>query len=204
MTRCGIDEAGRGPLAGPVVAAAVILPGFFDTSVLADSKSVSPRQRERARAVILDGRARTGVGWVWPEEIDRINIHHAALLAMERAWQDLMMDFPTGENERLEVLVDGIHCPRGISAPPGAELVLSAVKGGDGLVPEIMAASILAKTTRDRWMVEYARTDGRYGFECHKGYPTRAHREAIRRHGPCGIHRRTFRGVSGEAHRTGR
>ncbi|TVR69756.1 MAG: ribonuclease HII [Spirochaetaceae bacterium] len=191
--RCGIDEAGRGPLAGPVVAAAVILPPAFDTAMLADSKALSERRRGAVRGAILSGGARAGFGWVWPEEIDRINIHHATLLAMRHALDALLSDrSPTGAGS-LEVMVDGLYCPTEISVPPGLKLALRAVVGGDGTIPEIMAASILAKTARDQWMIDYALQDDRYGFERHKGYPTRAHRAALLRHGPSGIHRRSFR-----------
>ena len=137
---CGIDEAGRGPLAGPVTAAAVVLPTGFDTSCLADSKALSPHRRETAAAAVLENAA-WGTGWAWPEEIDSINIHNATLLAMKRAYRDLGMPVDL-------VLVDGKFTPS-ISAP------CRAIVRGDSSLPEIMAASILAKVLRDRWMVRY-------------------------------------------------
>lgn len=186
-TICGIDEAGRGPLAGPVTAAAVILPPSFDRSSLKDSKVLSPHARERAFDALLRDMCPLGIGWVWPEEIDQINIHHASLLAMHRAYRQLREEFPTAQVSRI--LVDGQFCPE-ISGPPCTALV-----GGDHLEPAIMAASIVAKVSRDRWMVRYAVQDGRYGFDTHKGYPTAAHRTALARHGASPIHRRSFRGV---------
>jgi ribonuclease HII len=175
---CGIDEAGRGPLAGPVTAAAVILPEVFDTTILADSKTLSKKKRTAVEAVIR----RTSVwaiGWAWPAEIDCLNIHHATLLAMKRAF--------TGLAEQPEaVLVDGKFCP-------DIPISCTAVVKGDSIHPEIMAASILAKNTRDRWMETAASLYPGYGFERHAGYPTKSHRRAVSLLGPCGIHRLTFR-----------
>ena len=195
MGRCGIDEAGRGPLAGPVVAAAVILPDALDLSILADSKALSSRQREDSRDQIISSGAAIGYGWVWPEEIDRLNIHNASLLAMSCAWEDLLTAAPLNAPVCGTILVDGLFVPPRLREPPGISLKVEALVGGDHLIPEIMAASILAKTARDTWMTGYARQDPRYGFERHKGYPTKMHKEAILRHGPSPIHRRTFRGV---------
>ncbi len=179
---CGIDEAGRGPLAGPVTAAAVILPGDFPCEILADSKALSPKSRAGAAEVIISRAVSWAVGWAWPEEIDRINIHHATLLAMERAVLGL------GIRPDL-MLVDGLFTPEvGIRG--------EAVVRGDATVPQIMAASIIAKTRRDAWMERYALLDPGYGFEKHKGYPTKEHRKRIRELGPCSIHRRSFRLIS--------
>ncbi|MFW5694214.1 MAG: ribonuclease HII [Alkalispirochaeta sp.] len=186
-TICGIDEVGRGPLAGPVTAAAVVLTPSFDRSLLKDSKALTLRARERAGTALETAGCPRGVGWAWPEEIDRINIHHAALLAMQRAYHALLTDFPTVSFSHI--IVDGKFCPH-IDGPPCSPLV-----GGDHIEPAIMAASIIAKIARDRWMIRYAREDDRYGFETHKGYPTKTHREALARHGACPIHRRSFRGV---------
>lgn len=185
---CGIDEAGRGPLAGPVYAAAVVLPAGFPVGLLADSKRLSPERREELRSLIDRG-ARVGIGHADAAEIDRLNIHHATLAAMRRAWEALCRSWPERMDARIEIRVDGRFCP---DVPVRCE----ALVGGDALVPAIMAASIVAKTERDRWMIRYAEREPRYGFELHKGYPTAAHREAIARHGPCPIHRRTFRGVT--------
>lgn len=176
---CGIDEAGRGPLAGPVTAAAVILPPRFPTGRLDDSKALQPDVREEL-APLIRARARAwAVGWAWPAEIDRVNIHHATLLAMLRAFRGLAVTPDL-------VLVDGRFTPA-VDRPCRAEI------DGDARFPAIMAASILAKTARDRWMVRYAGIDGRYGFERHFGYATRRHRCRLRRHGPSPIHRRSFK-----------
>lgn len=186
-TICGIDEAGRGPLAGPVTAAAVILTADFDRSLLKDSKVLSLRARERAFQALVQGKCPLGIGWAWPDEIDRINIHHASLRAMERAYGQLITEFPNVQMSLI--MVDGRFCPEIPSHP------CTALVGGDHLEPAIMAASIVAKVTRDRWMVRHATEDGRYGFESHKGYPTAAHRAALQLHGASPIHRRSFRGV---------
>ncbi len=176
---CGIDEAGRGPIAGPVAAGAVVLPRGFPVEILDDSKALSAAQREAAAAVIRERAVAWALGWAWPAEIDRLNIHHATLLAMRRAVACL-------EVRPDLLLVDGLFVPD--AGVPGRAIVR-----GDATVPQIMAASILAKTARDAWMAEYARQDPRYGFEKHKGYPTPEHRLAVERHGPCPIHRRSFR-----------
>lgn len=176
---CGVDEAGRGPLAGPVTAAAVILSADFPTGLLADSKRLPPARREAAARVIRERATAWALGWASAEEIDRINIHRATLLAMRRAVDGLAVR-PT------LLLVDGLFVPE-------AGVTGRAVVRGDATVPAIMAASILAKTARDAWMTEYATREPGYGFDRHKGYPTREHREAIARLGPCAIHRRSFR-----------
>lgn len=185
---CGIDEVGRGPLAGPVTAAAVILDPTFPVERLRDSKALSPAARESIFTLLTEGAGSVGVGWVWPEEIDRINIHNASLEAMVRAYREIPSRSPrTGPDH---VVVDGRFCPDLGDTPCEARV------GGDRSVPEIMAASIIAKVLRDRWMTRYDAIDPRYGFAAHKGYPTPAHRAALARHGPCVIHRRSFRGVS--------
>jgi ribonuclease HII len=176
---CGIDEAGRGPLAGPVTAAAVILPKGFPCELLADSKALTPEKRKRTAAVIRAKAVSWAVGWAWPEEIDRINIHRATLLAMARAVNGLSL-------RPGLLLVDGLFTPR-------VDLPCRAVVKGDATVPQIMAASILAKTARDSWMERYSRIEPDYGFERHKGYPTAEHRRIIRRLGLSVIHRRSFR-----------
>lgn len=179
MWTCGIDEAGRGPLAGPVTAAAVVLPADFPCEILNDSKKLSPARRETAATIIRSRATAWATGWAWPEEIDRLNIHRATLLAMQRA----VLALPLRPSR---LLVDGLFVPD--TAIPG-----QAVIGGDGLVPAIMAASIIAKTARDLWMVRYGRIEPDWCFEEHKGYPTRKHRELIRRHGLSAIHRLSFR-----------
>jgi ribonuclease HII len=179
MLVCGIDEAGRGPLAGPVTAAAVILPSGFPTACLKDSKQLTAVQRERAAALIRNHALAWATGWAWPEEIDTLNIHRATLLAMQRALRGLCV------TPQL-VLVDGKYTPQ-------LPLPCRACVRGDRSIPAIMAASIIAKTERDRWMTRYARIEPQYGFEQHKGYPTRLHRERIHRLGPSAIHRQSFR-----------
>ncbi|MBN2353929.1 MAG: ribonuclease HII [Spirochaetales bacterium] len=176
---CGVDEAGRGPLAGPVTAGAVVLGEGFPIGILADSKALSPMRRERAAAVIRARAKAWAAGWAWPEEIDRYNIHCATLLAMARAVRAL------GLKPDL-VLVDGLYTPAVASA-------CRAMVGGDTIVPEIMAASIVAKTARDLWMERYGRVESDYRFEEHKGYPTKAHRELVKKLGPSPIHRKSFR-----------
>jgi ribonuclease HII len=176
---CGIDEAGRGPLAGPVTAAAVILPAGFPLELLADSKVLTPARRTRSAAIIRAKAVAWAVGWAWPEEIDRINIHHATLLAMTRA--------VLGLSRKPELLlVDGLFTPV-------IDIPRRAIVKGDATVPQIMAASILAKTARDTWMDRYSRIEPGYGFDRHKGYPTKEHRRTIERLGPSAIHRWSFR-----------
>jgi ribonuclease HII len=178
----GVDEAGRGPIAGPVAAAAVILPPGFPTEVLDDSKVLSCSRRQAAAAVIRERAVSWGIGWATHEEIDALNIHRATLLAMSRAIQAMSI-----RPERI--LVDGLYCPDcGI---PG-----TAIVKGDATVPEIMAASILAKTARDAWMEEYALQEPQYMFEKHKGYPTAEHRRIVLEIGPSRIQRRSFRVTS--------
>ncbi len=178
MIVCGVDEAGRGPLAGPVTAAAVILNAEFPRDQLNDSKKLSESQRLRLRGEIQAGSV-WAIGWATPEEIDHRNIHHATLLAMRRAIDQLSV--------RPDLIqVDGRFVP-----PDLREAV--AVIHGDALVPEIMAASILAKTERDAWMCRYAAVEPLYLFEKHKGYPTAEHRALIDQYGPSGIHRYSFR-----------
>ena len=176
---CGIDEAGRGPLAGPVAAAAVILPVQFPCNILDDSKALDPEQRTAAAAVIRDWAIAWSIGWASPAEIDLLNIHNATLLAMKRAVRSLAV-CPS------RLLVDGLLCPQcGIASV--------AIVKGDKTIPEIMAASIIAKTARDRWMEEYSQLEPAYGFERHKGYPTPDHRRIVLALGPSRIQRRSFR-----------
>ena len=175
---CGVDEAGRGPLAGPVFAACVILRRSDPIDGLADSKVLN---HERRMELAIEIRARA-VAWAVAsatvEEIDRINILRASLLAMQRAVEQLTV-------EPHEVLIDGLHCPE-IRFPA------RAIVDGDALVAEISAASILAKTARDAVMVEMHALYPDYGFALHKGYSTRQHLEALQLHGVCPIHRRSF------------
>lgn len=188
---CGIDEAGRGPLAGPVTAAAVVLGPETPRELLIDSKRLSPVKREIAAAEIRRSALYWGIGWADHREIDALNIHNAALLAMRRAYYSITLAMRSRGVPRIpisEVLVDGKFAP-----DLGTETPVRAVIGGDRTVPEISAASILAKTSRDRWMVEKELVFPGYAFSVHKGYPTARHRESIEKLGPAPIHRRSFR-----------
>jgi len=176
---CGVDEAGRGPLAGEVVAACVILDPRRPIDGLADSKQLSPAQREKLSAQIKANALGWAVASATVEEIDRLNILQASLLAMQRALDSLCID-------ATEVLVDGLYVPK--NAPSGARAIVQ----GDATVPAISAASILAKCARDATMVALHVQWPRYGFNRHKGYSTAEHLQALREHGPCEHHRRSF------------
>jgi ribonuclease HII len=178
----GLDEAGRGPLAGPVYAAAVILPEDFPLNILDDSKKLDGERRNAAAALITK-KAAWGIAWAEAPEIDRINILRASLLAMKRAWEALAAKTVT--DGRLTAVVDGLYCPE-------LPIPCRALVRADALVPEVMAASILAKTARDRMMIRYSWFYPEYGYDRHKGYPTKEHREAIRRYGPSPIQRKSF------------
>ena len=175
----GIDEAGRGPLAGPVVAAAVILDPQQPIAGLADSKLLSERKRELLFDEIISKALAYGIGSASPAEIDDVNILQATFLAMRRAIQQLSIK-PT------LALVDGNQDPK-LGCPT------QTIVQGDRLIPAISAASILAKVTRDRWMLELDQQYPGYGFAQHKGYPTLAHKEAILRLGLTIVHRKSFR-----------
>lgn len=174
----GVDEAGRGPLAGPVVAACVLLDPAYPIVGLADSKTLSAARREALAARIRDHALAWAVGEASVAEIDALNILRATLLAMARA-VDALSVHPD------EVLVDGLHCP-------AVSCRVRAVIKGDATVPSISAASILAKTVRDAAMVGLHARHPDYGFDRHKGYPTAEHVEALRRLGPIAAHRRSF------------
>jgi ribonuclease HII len=176
---CGTDEAGRGPLAGDVFAAAVILPEGFVIEGLDDSKKLTEKKREKLFDVIISNAVSCGIASCTPQEIDELNILNAALLAMRRAVAKLdpQPDF---------LLIDG-NVTKGFSLP------CRAVVGGDGIVPEIAAASVLAKVSRDRQCLELDRMYPGYGFAKHKGYPTAEHYRAIEENGVLPIHRKSFR-----------
>ncbi|MDW7709600.1 MAG: ribonuclease HII [Deferrisomatales bacterium] len=178
---CGLDEVGRGPLAGPVVAAAVVLSPGTEIPGLDDSKRLGPAARARLEPAIRSAAVDFALAVASPAEIDALNILQASLLAMGRAVAGLSEppDF---------LLVDG-------NRPVPSPLPQRTVVGGDGLSTAIAAASVLAKQYRDALMEEYGRVHPGYGFEIHRGYPTPEHREALRRLGPCPLHRRSFRGV---------
>jgi ribonuclease HII len=179
---CGLDEAGRGPLAGPVTAGCVVLPADFPQEVLGDSKVLTQNQREKAFALIQE-RAAWGLGWCDASEIDQINILQASLKAMRRAFDDLKARFPLVEI--AGAIVDGLYCPV-LSIP------CTAMVKADALEPCVSAASIVAKVSRDRFMTQAHADDPRYGFATHKGYPTLAHRKALEEYGPGPLHRLTF------------
>jgi ribonuclease HII len=175
----GIDEAGRGPLAGPVVAAAVVLPRKFSHKVLDDSKKLTPEQRDELHAeLIAHAEIRWSAAVVCVEEIDRRNILRATHEAMRRAVGAL-----AGAPDH--VLIDGLPV-HPFSIPQ------TALVGGDGLSFSIAAASVIAKVTRDRLMIEYDTAFPEYAFAQHKGYGTALHLERLKKHGPCEIHRRSF------------
>ena len=177
-TVCGVDEAGRGPLAGPVCAAAVILPRGLDIPGLNDSKKLTAKRREALYDIITEQALAYGIAFASEQEIDEINILQATFLAMRRA-------FDAMQRRCDYVLVDGNRMP---PMPVPGETVVK----GDAKSPSIAAASILAKVSRDRVMLEYAKQYPEYQFEKHKGYGTKAHVEALHAFGPSPIHRRTF------------
>lgn len=175
---CGVDEAGRGPLAGPVCAAAVILPPHLEIPGLNDSKKLTDKRRRELFPVILEQALAYGIAFADHAEVDEINILQATYLAMERALAQLSI--------RPDIaLIDG-------NRAKDFGLPVQTVVHGDSLSANIAAASILAKVTRDNLMLEMAESYPQYGFEVHKGYGTKAHYEAILQHGPCPIHRMTF------------
>lgn len=179
LTRvCGADEAGAGPLAGRVYAAAVILPEGWDAPYLNDSKKVTEKRREVLFEQITRQAVAWAVAWADEKEIDQINILNARMLAMDRAIRalDPPADFALIDGNRSA----GITCPN------------ETVVKGDGKSASIAAASILAKVSRDRYMLEMAEQYPEYAFEKHKGYPTKLHYERLRQYGPCPIHRLTF------------
>ena len=186
--RCvaGLDEAGRGCLAGPVVAAAVVMPAGSLVEGVNDSKKLTPVRREKVFEALRETAVACGVGLVYQEEIDRINIYQATIKAMKQAVASLAVspDY---------LMIDGMRLP-------GCSLVQEKIVSGDAYCYSIAAASIVAKVTRDRLMLEFDKAYPGYGFARHKGYGTREHMEALRKHSPCGLHRKTFRPVSGFYH----
>lgn len=175
---CGVDEAGRGPLAGPVCAAAVILPPHLEIPGLDDSKKLTDKRRRELMPIIKEQAIAYGIGFASHEEIDEINILQATFLAMQRALDQLQgkADF---------ALIDG-------NREKDFGLPLKTVVKGDSLSANIAAASVIAKVTRDELMEEMAKEYPQYGFEIHKGYGTKAHYAALTQFGPCPIHRMTF------------
>lgn len=186
MKIAGVDEAGRGPLCGPVYAAAVILDPARPIDGLNDSKKLSEKKREALAPLIRERALAWAVGIATVEEIDRLNILHATMLAMRRAVEGLAV--PPDQ-----VLIDGNRVPPGLSVPA------RAIVGGDASEAAISAASILAKTGRDHEMMALAALYPQYGIARHKGYPTAEHLAALRAHGPSPIHRRSFAPVAQSA-----
>ncbi len=176
---CGVDEAGRGPLAGPVCAAAVILPAGVVIEGLDDSKKLTEKKRERLYDIIKETAVAYSVAYGTLEEIETVNILEATYLAMNRAIEGLSVkpDF---------ALIDGNRIPRGIKIP------CETIVKGDSKSMSVAAASVLAKVTRDRLMLEYDKKYPEYNFKKHKGYGTKEHTELIKQYGPCEIHRLSF------------
>jgi ribonuclease HII len=178
----GVDEAGRGPLAGPVVAAAVILDDLHPIRGLADSKVLTPLQRDRLYDEIRAKALCCSIAEASVEEIDQLNILQATMLAMRRAVEGLRL-------KPVKVLIDGNRLPT-------LDVLAEAIVKGDALVPAISAASILAKVHRDRWCIAFHEEYPQYGFAGHKGYSTAEHMAALRQHGACPQHRRSFAPVA--------
>lgn len=186
----GFDEAGRGPLAGPVCAAAVILPADFPVEILNDSKKLSEKKRAAAEVIIKE-KACWGIALIDHKKIDEINILEASMLAMKNAFEQMWEKLPEWAGESVELsqlsgITDGTRCP---DVPIDCRCEPKA----DGKYPCVMAASILAKTCRDRLMLEMDKKYPQYGYASHKGYPTKAHREVCRKIGPSPIQRLTFK-----------
>ena len=186
----GVDEVGRGPLAGPVTAAAVVLNPARRVNGLRDSKQLRPARREVLARRIRERALACSIAWCDPAEIDSINIFQASLLAMRRAIMGLRID-----PDRVEI--DGRH----VVLPDGWECEVEAIVGGDARCRAISAASIVAKVHRDRVMARLDDVYPQYGFASHKGYPTRAHLHALSRFGPTPIHRRSFAPVHAAGNR---
>jgi ribonuclease HII len=188
----GVDEAGRGPLAGPVVAAAVILQPGRPIAGVADSKVLSAAARERLTQAIRRRALCFGIGWADPAEIDSLNILHATFLAMRRAVLSMTC-------RPSLLLIDGNRLP--VLTGLGGAVTAQAIVGGDATEAAISAASILAKTARDGYMDRMHAVYPQYGFASHKGYGTPLHLQLLLEHGPCALHRRSFAPVSGCASR---
>jgi len=197
---CGIDEAGRGPLAGPVYAAAVILDNDFPVGFLNDSKKMTSSLRGKAREIIIEKAFAWGVGSASHTEIDKINILQASLLAMKRAFEDMLEKYRKTISlyDNITVIADGNYTPViNIDNKLINIKECKAVVKADAQIPEVMAASIIAKTSRDSYMEKMALLYPQYGYEKHKGYPVKAHREAVHRFGPSPIQRLSFKVTSG-------
>ena len=185
MLLVGFDEAGRGPLAGPVCAAAVIIPADFPIEILNDSKKLSEKKRAAAEIVIKE-KAYWGIALVDHKKIDEINILEASMLAMKLAFENMLKKAPELKLNEIFGITDGIRCP-------DVPIECRCEPKADGKYPCVMAASILAKTCRDRLMLEMDKKYPEYGYAKHKGYPTKAHREICHKLGPSPIQRLTFK-----------
>ena len=198
LLNCGFDEAGRGPLAGPVAAGAVILPADFPVEILNDSKKLSEKKRAGAEALIME-KACWGIGIVDHETIDQMNILKASMYAMSIAYQMMKDRLPlwlkkqnievpegTDLDSIISAITDGTSCPE-------VPCTVRCEPKADGKYPEVMAASIIAKVERDKIMVEMDKLYPEYGYGKHKGYPTKAHKEVCRKIGPSPIQRLTFK-----------
>ena len=192
----GFDEAGRGPLAGPVYASAVILPEMFPVEILNDSKKLSEKKRKIAENVIKQN-ACFGISFVNHDEIDKINILQASLLAMKNAFLKMIEMFPIWYEKNYNQKCDISACTfEGIvdgNFSPNVDFLCRHEPKADGKYPQVMAASILAKTSRDEFMIEMDKLYPDYGYAKHKGYPTKAHKEACRKFGPSKIQRLSFK-----------
>ncbi len=186
MLICGLDEAGRGPLAGPVVAGSVILSDDFPIDILNDSKKLSEKKRIELELIIKQHALAWATARVEHDEIDKINILQASLLAMQKAFESMcVMLEKKVQGAEITCVVDGTFKPR-------IAVSIEALPKADSLVPAVMAASILAKNERDRIMCQYASLYPEYGYEKHKGYPTAAHRSVCKEIGPSPIQRNSF------------
>ena len=175
---CGVDDVGRGPLAGPVAAGAVILPPDCQILYLNDSKKLAPQKREELYSVIMDKAVAVGIGWAGPERIDEINILQAAYEAMRQAVENLQVKPQVLLNDAVTI--------------PHIEIEQVPIVHGDARSLSIAAASVVAKVSRDRLMLEYDKEMPQYGFASHKGYGSAAHYKALRKYGPSPIHRKSF------------
>ena len=180
-TIVGIDEAGRGPLAGPVVAASIIIEEKFLSYEIDDSKKINENKRSLLYEDLMKDASQIGIGIVNSDEIDKINIHNATLKAMQKSYDKINCN-------DCVVYIDGIHKPHLIEKA-------YAIKHGDSFVPAISAASIIAKVTRDKIMIEIDKEFPIYNFKKHKGYPTKEHIETIKKYGICKYHRKTFKPI---------
>lgn len=182
----GADEAGRGPLAGPVCASAVVLPKDFPVEILNDSKKLNEKRRLQIEPIIKEKAIAWAVSWATPKEIDQINILQASMLAMKRAYEKVLIQLKHQNIMPDILLVDG-------NKTPCVDILCKAIVKGDSKIPAIMAASILSKNSRDRFMILASKKWPQYKFDKHKGYPCPEHKELLKKYGPCPIHRLSFK-----------